>query len=540
MAIWAAGWAAHGGCLHAVFFLDDWGQIVHFTPVHADDSYGGRPLTTLLFTVEYWLGNTAWIHHLGNLLLHLLLATLIFALGPIFFDWGTDVVSRHRARLAAFFGALVFVVHPLCSEVTHYARAVDHGLIGFFSFLTAAGTLLWLRRGWRWAPLAVGAAILDILSKGPGPAHALLAVVAVIGCYGWNPETRRRIFSRWTLYALLIVPLALLAFWPEAVLGWSSVILDEDRSHHFFLHALTQSRVDWQYLWRMACPLGLCPDHLIAWTKSWRDPVPWIALAGLAGWMGGVAWLWRSGQWGRAMAFLLFMIVANLLLRWGYVVSELMVEYRAYPSMPWLGQLAGWGLLRLWEWRKGAAYAALALVLAAGIGLTRQRSSVWSSSARLTASIEEQYPWQLRVVMERTNDEAQRGDAAAALQELPSFYQRLGEVIAYNRDSTTRYYENWPLWAVTVECNVADALIRAGRLPEARAMLEKTGRNMKANRIDQGGILSDDWNFEMAKLENRSGHYLLAEFHLRKMPGWAYDPAAYREELATAQKGLGK
>ena len=492
----------------------------------------------MLYTAEYRLGNTAWVHHLGNLLLHLLLATLIFALGPVFFDLGTDAVVQRRARLAAFFGALVFVVHPLCSEVTHYARAVDHGLIGFFTFLTAAGTLLWLRRGWRWAPLAAGAAVLDILSKGPGPAHAALAIVAVIACYGWNRESRQRIFSRWTLYALLIVPLAVLDFWPDAVIGWTSQIFDGDISHHFFLHALTQSRVDWEYLWRMICPLGLCPDHLVAWTKSWSDPVPWFAMLGLAGWMGGVVWLWRSGR--RATAFLVFMILANLLLRWGYVVSELMVEYRAYPSMPWLGLLAGWGLLRLWEWRRAAAYGALALVLVTGIGLTRQRSWVWSSTTRLTDSIEQQYPWQLRAVMERTNAEAERGDADAALKELPSFYQRLGEVMAYNRESTTRYYENWPLWAVTVECNVADALLRAGRLPEARAMLEKTGRNMQANHIDRTAILSDAWHFEMAKLENRSGHYLLAEVHLRKMVGWAFDPSAFQAELATARKGLGK
>ena len=48
-------------------------------------------------------------------------------------------------------------------------------------------------------------------------------------------------------------------------------------------------------------------------------------------------------------SFFLFMAAANLLLRWCYVLTELMVEYWVYPSMAWLGlpwlhlmEMEGW------------------------------------------------------------------------------------------------------------------------------------------------------------------------------------------------------
>ncbi len=42
----------------------------------------------------------------------------------------------------AWLAALIFVAHPLTSEITNYARARDHGFVALFSFLAAGFTAL--------------------------------------------------------------------------------------------------------------------------------------------------------------------------------------------------------------------------------------------------------------------------------------------------------------------------------------------------------------------------------------------------------------
>ena len=531
-AIVAAGWAAHGGCLHAVFFLDDWGHIVN-NPSLRQGAPGSDFNSVTEWTYRLF-GSGAFACHLGNLLIHLLFAVLVWRLGPLFFRHAPRPWGKIDPGTAAFFAALLFATHPLASEITHYARARDHELVGLFSFLTATATLLWLKRGWRWAPAVLAAGTLAAMAKGPGPAHAVLAFAATCLFLGTRDELRARFLHRWTAYALAVLPLLALVAAPGSVLLWVQRISGTWGGGLFGLHALTQARVFWEYAWRMPLPLGLCPDHLIAYTKTAADLPAWLGLAGIAAGGAVVAVLWRNGH--RLAAFLLFMVAANLLLRWFYVLSELMVEYRVYPSMPWLCLLAGAGLAWLFLRRRATALALLAVLLGAGIVLTRERSAVWSSSEALTGSILRQYPWQLRAYMELTYLDYLHHDPDAALARLPGFYARLREALEWNRESPDRAYANWPLWAVSVECNVADCLLRAGRLAEADEILRRTHRNLLENHLEDD-LLWDSWRFEMAKLENRRGDYGRAWLDLRRMNGWLFDPADYAAELDRAGNG---
>ena len=535
--ICAFGWAAHGGCLRAVFFLDDWTKIVErpqFADLHSGMEW--RALTELSFRLT---GTSGYHCHLGNLLLHLLGAAAVWWLGPLFFRHapGSGGGAGVDLKLASFLGALLFAVHPLASEATHYARARDHEMVGFFSFLTAAATLLWIKRGWRWLPALLLAAGLDVLAKGPGPAHAALAVGAVFLFYATPEERRRCVLNRRTLYGFLFLLLIVVAAIPEAVLHWTMQVTQHWGGAFFFKCGLTQDRVFWEYVRRMLWPTGLCPDHLVAMTKSWGDPAAWLATAGVAAWGGLIVGLWRRGH--RLAAFLLFVIAANLLLRWFYAMTEFLVEYRAYPSLPWLGLLGGFGLARLWKKKGGprrtAAAFFLVAALAAGIVLTRGRSEVWSSSEGLTDSILRQYPWQLRAFMERTYADALRNDPDAALARLPDFYARLRDVLAFNRASDDRYYTNWPLWAVCVECNTVDALIRAGRIDAAKTMLDRTRKNMEENHFDDG-LLWAVWTIQQARIENRTGRCALALARLRTID--PVDPVEYPQELALALEGV--
>ena len=131
--------------------------------------------------------------HFGNLVLHLLGALSVYWLARYLLavepqnrpaDWET----------VAWLGALVFAVHPLCTEVTHYARARDHELLGCFSFLVAGWMALALRGKWLWGWAALAAVLGAALSKGPGLPQALLSAALVVLAFSTR-ERWRILFS---------------------------------------------------------------------------------------------------------------------------------------------------------------------------------------------------------------------------------------------------------------------------------------------------------------------------------------------------------
>ena len=80
----------------------------------------------------------------------------------------------------ALFGALLFAVHPLASEIPNYARTQDLAWVTLFSLLAAWAMLGFLRDGGWWKAAACVIFMLGAtFSKGPGMFHAIIAVGAV-------------------------------------------------------------------------------------------------------------------------------------------------------------------------------------------------------------------------------------------------------------------------------------------------------------------------------------------------------------------------
>ena len=103
-----------------------------------------------------------------------------------------------------------------------------------------------------------------------------------------------------------------------------------ERREQFGLYVLTQCRVLPQYLWRMVFPLNLCSDHLVQTTLDFSDVTAWICATFVLALTAGLVFAWVQ-QW-KPWALILALGLAPLLLRWLYVVSEMMVEYRTYPA----------------------------------------------------------------------------------------------------------------------------------------------------------------------------------------------------------------
>jgi hypothetical protein len=92
------------------------------------------------------------------------------------------------------------------------------------------------------------------------------------------------------------------------------------------------------------------------------------------------------------------------------------------------------------------------------------------------------------------------------------FFAKLEELLAENRKSPTRYYDNWPLCAVSEECNIADALLEVSGPDAARNRLRNAAIRMRSTRVVNEDLWAQ-WHFSMGKVEMRAGHTAFAEAH---------------------------
>jgi len=512
----AAAILAHGGCLHAIFYLDDWWQIVDSDSIETGKwwSAGSSALTYLTYWFTWRIaGYSPLAFHAGNLLLHMVLALCVLTLSQVFWTESGQFNDRD-GRFVAGFGALIFAVHPLTSEITHYARARDHEIVALFSFLTAVCAALWIRRGWRWFP-ALGACVLaSALSKGPGIWHAMLSIAIVLACVSRVIDWRTRFPNRWWIYGSILAVEGGLALVREHVVEVLLLPVNQLHDWRFGWHLLTQSRVFWSYVWRMIVPVRLCCDHLIAWTRSLSDLSAWLGVAGILLWVVVTIWLWLRRR--RFEALLSAMILAPLLLRFGYVVSELMVEYRTYPAMPWLGLLIARCVI---PWRTRVprlVTAGTTAYLVLLVALTNMRSRDWRSTTAISANILSQYPLQLRAYNGMSSADLREGNYHAVLERSPEFFRKMEQLMAFDRRDSARYYDIWPVCVVSEECNIADALLETKGPSAARKSLEGA-----AGRMRVSGVKNDDlwalWYFSMGKVELRAGNRFAAERNFRQI-----------------------
>ncbi|MFL6516360.1 MAG: hypothetical protein ACJ8M1_15170 [Chthoniobacterales bacterium] len=504
LTIVAAAIFAHWGCLHAIFYLDDWEQIVGSDVIESGRWWtGGANAITYL---TYWItwraaGYSPQAYHVGNLGIHVLLALSIYAFGHVFTSdlWPAD---RRRAWFAAGLAALIFAVHPLTSEVTHYARARDHELVGFFSFLVAVCTALWIRRGWRWFPALILCSAGVAFSKGPGIWHAGLTVAIVVICISRRSDWCRLFPNRWWIYGSILTIEAGVAIFRDQVVSLFLLALSQVQNWRFGWHLLTQSRVIWCYVWRMIVPVRLCCDHLVAWTRSFSDISAWLGAAGILVWVAFTIWLWLRRY--RVQALLSLMILGPLVLRFGYVVSELMVEYRTYPAMPWLALAIGVGLTAAEPRFPRLVNFSAAVIVLSFVALTTMRSHDWRSVQAVSANILRQYPLQLRAYNGLSTADLREGRYQAVLDRSSEFFQKLEQMMAVNRSNEIRYYDIWPLCAVSEECNIADAILEIKGPAAARESLKAAATRMRVT-----GVKNEDlwvlWHFTMGKVEVRAG-----------------------------------
>ena len=429
LAIIVACAAAHLWCLGSVFYMDDIPQIRDDVLVRNGDFTRATlsAWTTLSYVVTYKLfGMSAVAFHAVNWLLHTATACVLFAFGREFLNgkWPAGV---------ALFGALLFAVHPLGSEIPNYARAQDLAWVTLFS-LFAAWAMLRFLRGGGWVHLALcGLAVAGAtFSKGPGLIHALLAVTAV-GWVNLGPTSPGVLRKRWpAIAAAAVVLLAIL--WAT---GAADSLLRGTRrwaEPRFIGHAYTLSRVFWEFAWRAVIPVALSSDHEITETlippgsAFWNipDKGAMVAMAALLALTAFSVFLaWRKPT--RLFGICLFLFIATILFRFLYLIPEFMPEYRIYPGLPWF--CLGAAILLTAGWRSlfqtvSPRVPALLLLVSFAF-LSAKRSFVWHDSIRLASDVLDRYPARARALWEMDSRDAERGNWQAIIDRQTAIWPEI-------------------------------------------------------------------------------------------------------------------
>lgn len=429
---------AHLWCLKSVFYLDDIPQIRDNELLRNGEVWQGRFLAWTMGWqwLQYQLFGMSTVgFHAVNWLLHTAVACVLFG-------FGRDFMKGKWPDSVALFGALLFAVHPLGSEIPNYARTQDLAWVTLFSLLAAWAMLLYLRAGgwelvtgkngeipvfqrtdrWKKLALCVLAVAGAMFSKGPGLFHAVMAVgMIVLAFFPWGLLKAWRRVGLLALGALLLVGVV---SWATGMLDFGLSSLERWKDPRFTGHGYTVARVFWEFAWRSVVPVGLSADHHIAetlipqgtglWTVP--DKVAQIAALGVLALAGLGLWMACRERW-KLLGVCLALFVGTILFRVLYLIPEFMPEYRIYPGLPWFCLGAAIVLAAGWKWMFAhvSPRVPAVILLALFAGLSARRAFLWHDLDRLMADVLRQYPAQARAIWELQKRDVDAGNWQAVI-----------------------------------------------------------------------------------------------------------------------------
>lgn len=398
------------------FLFDDYANIVSNDRVHMtelswsalrDAARGfepglyGRPLATLTFAVDHWLGATdPFQYKVSSLLVHLLNALLVFLLvrRVLALAW-----PGGEHRWAAFAVALGWTVHPIQVASTLYiVQRMETLSITFVLFALLAylrGRIAQIRgdEGWIWLAFSGVLAAVGLLSKESAalfPVFALALELTVLGFAAASADTSRRLKQ---LYAIgLIAGIALFVL--VVVPYFADPLRYASRDFSLGERLLSQMRILPMYLGWILAPL---PDNLLFYYDQIEPSrglfQPWTTAAGgllIAG-LVAMAFAWRKSA--PLFALGVFWFLGAHLITSNIVPLELAFEHRNYFALLGVLLAIAEGVRRL----AGAGDGLLPKVLpgvfvVALLALCMIRSATWGNPFLLATDMAQRNPQSAR------------------------------------------------------------------------------------------------------------------------------------------------
>lgn len=352
----------YAGSLHSPFIFDDF---AFFASPETLARYGHiifgfeprwLPYSSLIWTIN-WLGLDIYWLRLGNVLLHAANVIALFFLLRRLFQ--VTLVNRETstdlpASLAwlAFFGALIFALHPIAVYGVAYLIERSILMATLFVLLMLRAYLEWLvRNSWQWMLAAVLFYIAAVFSK----EHSITALGVALTLTFLIRKPSPTLLKQIAPYSILLLFIAGIVVYIAAAKGILGAVyepramgmLDLSAKIHgvtalpnvYLLSILTQSGLFFKYIW-----LWLLPNP--AWMSvDMREPfamsfLAWPYSLGMAAFLvypGVAIWLLlkqgKAGLLGFAMLFpwILFLTEFSTVR-----IQEPFVLYRSYLWMPGL------------------------------------------------------------------------------------------------------------------------------------------------------------------------------------------------------------
>jgi protein O-mannosyl-transferase len=394
---------------------------------------GNRPLLSVIFRLEAgtW-GMNPFPYHFVNLLLHAANGALVW------------LILRRIVKnaWASWFGAAVFLFHPLQTESVSYIASRSETLSVFFVYSAFAVFLYRPQPAIDWTRSLIVLLLFGLAVTSKEHAVVLLPMLLLTD-YWWNPGfTFEGLRRNWRVYGLFGL----------GAIGAATVILPIFRQTEtagfglkdftWYQYFFTQCRALWVYLRMTVLPFGQNLDHQFPVSQTVFDRGAIIGLIALLAAV-AAAWIYRKRFPFASFGFLLFLV---MIAPTSSVVpiQDTLVERRLY--LPFLGLLfiPAEALVR---WKidavKVAALAGFVLILAA---VTWQRNEIYSTAIGIWESSIAANPNNARAQFQLAYAyytqsrcrEASEGYAKVALLRKPNYDLLLDWALALDCDGRPR------------------------------------------------------------------------------------------------------
>jgi protein O-mannosyl-transferase len=376
---------------------------------------GVRPVLMATYWMNFLMsGASPFGYHLFNVLLHVATSAIVFFIYDRLFAIAHPTVPAAADRQwFAFFGAALFLLHPLQTESVDYIAGRSELVSGFFFF---AAWLVFLRHFEKDSTfvLTLKIAVLSGLAVlGKESAISLPGLLVLTDLYFSERPIVKQLLSRLKLYSVFLlggaaaVILILRSLTRGTAAGFQSGVNPLD-------YALTQCRVILTYIRLFFLPFGQNGDWQLPFYHSFTDGAaavyPIVLLAALA----ATFWLYKRDRlisFGLAAFFLMLAPTSSIV-----PVADAIAERRMYLPIAGLifAVLGAVARMRLTPAMRWAGAIATVLILSV---LSYNRSVAWASDLSLWTDSVQTNPTGFRAHYGLGAAMLARGDCAHAVEQ---------------------------------------------------------------------------------------------------------------------------
>ena len=473
--IFLVGFLSYANTFKDSFHFDDFNYILENNQIHQlnklDRIWNFWPIRfigVLTFALNYHFNqDQALGYHVVNFLIHIINGFLVFWLLVLLQDFQQKKqnlkkdFSTHQKTLLAFFGALLFVSHPVQTEAVTYIFQRLASLMTLFYFLSIALYLkAWQFNDRKKTVLLLFSwcfALMAMLTK----ENAFTLPFALVLIDGFFISSFKEIKQK----VIVLIPFGmLLIIIPFLHLTSNSGVLHQEK---FFYtpkqYYLTQIHVLWTYLRLLFLPIkqNLDYDYLLVKNLTLITVIKGILLGGLL--YLGI----RLYSKNRMISFgIIFFFLAHLVEILAFSIPNLICEYRCYlPILGFIMVASGFWfqyLCRFPEFKK--IYWVIFLLIPALTWATYARNKTWINEETLWKDVIKKSPYKPRGYQNLGNVYAKQGQNELAF----SNYER---ALSLNSNNYYSYF------------GMGNIFERKGELKKAKMAYEKAIQ-LKPNYVE--------------------------------------------------------